>query len=344
MAWQSLPALKDRVTRVYGATRELTAVAISRLSFPTAGSAGAVVLVDSMTFPDALSATPLAAFVHGPLLSTKGSAVAPLSTVLTEIERVLPAHGKVFIVGGTLSVSGGIQGALAADGYSVTRIAGTTRYATSLAVAQYLASANGAAPRELFLATGTDYPDGLSAGAAAASYWVGGGSRGGAVLLTAGSTVPADTRAFVQADVAAHPDPAAPVTVTTVGGLAGAAFPTAPAGSQLITCTGADRYATSACVARVHFGAQPYLTVAAGNDFPDSLAGGVLSGTRNAPLLLAPPHVSLLTDPGSTAQWLHVSSPAVAQAYVFGGPLVIGGQVNQLRSIVGVGAVLSTFP
>ena len=36
----------------------------------------------------------------------------------------------------------------------------------------------------MLLATGTDFPDGLSAGAAGASYWPGAG--GGAVLLTNG--------------------------------------------------------------------------------------------------------------------------------------------------------------
>jgi putative cell wall-binding protein len=346
VAWQGLPTAKDKVTRVYGLTRQQTAIAISQLSFPTADSAGAVVLVDSQNFPDALSATPLAAFLHGPLLSTPGTGAAPQPVVLAEIKRVLPAHGKVVLVGGPLSISAGIQQALVndPDHFTVVRIAGASRYATSLAVAQYLTDANGEAPRELLLATGTDYPDGLSAGAAAASYWVGGGDHGGAVLLSQGTVVPPDTAAFMQADVAAHPDPAEAVTVTTVGGLATAAYPTAVPGSQRIACLGADRYATSACVARVHFGAQPILTIVAGDDFPDALAGGVLAGTRNAPLLLSPKRLSLLTDQGATAQWLHVTSPAVVQAYAFGGPLAIGGQVNQLRSIVGVDAGFSTFP
>jgi putative cell wall-binding protein len=340
VAWQQQPAstTKDKVFRVYGLSREETAIAISQTSFPATDSAGAVVLANSLQFPDGLSAAPLAAKEHGPLLLTVGTATTPLPEVVTEIGRVLPAGGKVYIVGGTGSISQGIQNALTNLHYVVQRIAGADRYATSLAVANELGTGANA-PRQLLLATGTDYPDGLSAGAAAASYWVGTGPQGGAVLLTNGAALTPGIRAYIQADIAAHPDPAAKVTVTTVGGLADKAYPAV----GRISCAGADRYATSACVARTHFGAQPFLTVAAGNDFPDSLAGGVFAGAINAPLLLVP---APLTTTSTVPYWLQVTSAATHVAYAFGGPGALGGPVNQLRAIIGLdtGYAAITYP
>ncbi len=290
-------------------------------------------LADSLQFPDALSAAPLAAEVHGPLLLTPGTAATPLPAVTAEITRLIGPSGKVYIVGGTGSVSQGIQNALSVH-YSVQRVAGINRYETSLAVAKLLGQ-GASAPRQLLLATGTNYPDGLSAGAAAASYWTGSGPQGGAVLLTNGATLTADVRAYIQADIAAHPDPAAKVTVTTVGGLADKAYPVA----GHLSCAGADRYATSACVARTHFGAQPFVTVAAGDNFPDSLAGGVLAGAVNAPLILVP---KPLTTTSAVPYWLHVTSAAVHVGYAFGGPGALGGPVNQLRAIIGIGTGYSS--
>ncbi|MFI5099204.1 MAG: cell wall-binding repeat-containing protein [Actinomycetes bacterium] len=334
VGWQPVPAtLKDKVVRVYGQTREETAIAISQVSFPDPSQAQAVVLADSQQFPDGLSAAPLAAKVHGPLLLTPGTATTPLPAVTAEITRLIGSSGTVYIVGGTGSVSQGIQNVLSAH-YTVHRIGGIDRYGTSLAVAKELGQ-GADAPRQLLLATGTDYPDGLSAGAAAASYWQGTGPQGGAVLLTNGATLTADVRAYIQADIAAHPDPAAKVTVTTVGGLADKAYPVA----GRLSCAGADRYATSACVARMHFGAQPFVTVAAGTDFPDSLAGGVLAGAVNAPLILVP---KPLTTTSAVPYWLHVTSAAVHVGYAFGGPGALGGPVNQLRAIIGIGTGFST--
>src|SRR5579862_4686221 len=58
------------LTRVAGANRDLTAVASSQASFPTAGSAKAVVLASDGAFADALAGTPLAVQKGGPLLLT----------------------------------------------------------------------------------------------------------------------------------------------------------------------------------------------------------------------------------------------------------------------------------
>ncbi|MFI5099203.1 MAG: cell wall-binding repeat-containing protein, partial [Actinomycetes bacterium] len=331
VAWQPIPTTPDQVVRVWGSTRENTSVAVSKAGFGSPGTADAVVLADSYHFPDALSGAPLAGFVHGPLLLTPGSQTAVLPAIKAEMSRVLGSTSKpIYILGGTGSVSAGIQADLVTAGYTnITRLAGINRYETSLAIANFMGH-DATAPQELLLATGTDFPDGLSAGAAAASYWPSGG--GGAVLLTNGGTLLPDTKAYIDSAIA-NEDPNNKVYVTTVGGLAEKAYPLS-LHPDVITCTGADRYETSACVAEVHFGAQPSAAIATGTSFPDALSGGAFAGAINAPLLLAP---ASLTTFNESPYFLHAASGAISTAYVFGGTGVVNStQLGQLQSIIGL--------
>lgn len=83
------------------------------------------------------------------------------------------------IVGGTAAVSEDVARAAAgASGVEPDRLAGATRYGTSLAVNDQ-ALADGLVPATTWLATGLDYPDALTAGPAAAA--------GGFLLLVDGA-------------------------------------------------------------------------------------------------------------------------------------------------------------
>ncbi len=331
VSWQPLPTVKDRVIRASGTSREGTAIAISKTAYPTDHTADAVVLADSLHFPDALSGGPLATKVNGPLLLTPGQASTVYAPVLAEIARVLkPGATQLYLLGGLGSLSQGIETQLTNAGYTIKRFAGLNREDTSLQIAQFLGQ-GASAPEELLLATGTDFPDGLSAGAAAASYWSGPSPTGGAVILTAGTKLTPQAQAYIAAAIAGHTDPAHKVYVTTVGGLADKAY----SALDRISCVGADRYATSACVAYVHFGAQPDIAVATGTSFPDALAGGSFAGALNAPLLLIPPD---LTTDNDSPYLLHIESSAISTAYVFGGTGVVSlATATQLRSIIGIG-------
>ena len=170
------------VTRLAGTDRIATAVAVSQNSFP-AGNAGAVVLARGDDYPDALVGGPLAAAKNAPLLLTEGSTL-PGATA-TEIKRVLPAGGTVYVLGGTSAVPATVAGQLTSLGYSVVRYSGADRYATAVAVAKALGS-----PTTVLLATGTNFPDALAAGPAAAHVH-------GAILLTNGSTVPTETASYL---------------------------------------------------------------------------------------------------------------------------------------------------
>ncbi len=145
--------------------------------YPTDGSAGAVVLARADNYPDALVGTALAAAKNAPLLFVQGGSLT--KETQAGIVRVLPAHGTVYLLGGTTAIPESVATSLTNLGFTVMRYAGTDRYDTALKVAAALGS-----PSTVFLATGINFPDALSAGPAAANAH-------GVVLLTDGSTSPA---------------------------------------------------------------------------------------------------------------------------------------------------------
>ena len=277
------------VGRVSGADRIATAVAVSQDSFPS-GNAGAVVLARGDDYPDALVGGPLAAAKSAPLLLTEGSTL-PAATA-TELKRVLPAGGTVYVLGGTSAVPATVASQLTSLGYSVVRYSGADRYATAVAVAKALGS-----PTTVLLATGTNFPDALAAGPAAAHVH-------GAILLTDGSTVPTETATYL---AGAH-------TTYAIGGPAAAAVPSATA------ILGSDRYATAAAVATKFFPSSTVVGVATGAGFPDALAGGAQLALMGAPLLLS----SQATVPTSTSNYLTADHSVLTNVYVYGGTAVLG--------------------
>jgi putative cell wall-binding protein len=289
--------------RIAGADRFATAVATSNAEFPTAGSAGAVVLARADNYPDALVGTALAANKNGPLLFVQGATLTDATR--SEIGRVLPVGGTVYLLGGTAAIPDSIATTLTGLGFKVTRYAGTDRYDTALQVAAALGS-----PSTVFLATGINFPDALSAGpAAAASH--------GVVLLTDGSTLPAGVKAYLAAHLG---------TVYAVGGPAVAADPGATA------LQGADRYATAAAVASAIFTAPTSVGLASGETFPDALSGGAYQAHAGGPILLTAPTV--LAAP--TNSYLTGAKATIANAEIFGGDAALSASVqNAITAALG---------
>ena len=276
-----------------------TAIAVSQTAFPAPGSASAVVLARSDFFSDALAGGPLAAKVGGPMLITPGASLfsGPDPRVLAEIQRVLPAGKTVYVLGGPLALSPGVDAALTSAGYVVKRLQGANEFATAVAIANQLGN-----PLTIFEATGLDFPDALSAVPAAIH-------AGGAILLTDGTTQAPETAA----DLAAHP----PTTRYAIGGPLAAygADPTA------IPVYGATLFGTSSEVANTFFPHAAIFGVATGLNYPDALAGGVFMATagRLGPVLLVGTRAPL---PASIAAYLATLTPAT-QGYVFGGYLAV---------------------
>jgi hypothetical protein len=174
---QILDLTVPTVRRLAGLDRIATAVEISKDGF---GPGVPVVYVaTAMNFPDALSAGAAAAELGGPLLLVPASGVP--TSVSDELARLEP--GLIVVVGGTSVVPTATYTALSGMAGSIRRDAGDDRYATSRIVT---ANAFTSGADVAYIATGADFPDALSASAAAAHL-------GAPVILVPGSTVQVST-------------------------------------------------------------------------------------------------------------------------------------------------------
>ena len=253
-------------TRLSGATRYDTAVAISKATF--APGVDAAFVVSGLNFPDGLAAGPAAAALGGPVLLVPPTGPIPAS-VTAELTRLDPA--KIYAVGGTLSAATlTALGAIA----PVTALSGADRYATAAKVATTIFdTVLDATPLPVvYIASGENFPDGLAAGPAASHF-------GGALLLVPSTgTLPTSVKNALNT--------LKPVKIVVVGGTGSvsdamkaqlaAARPTA----IISRVSGADRYATAAALAASF-------------------------GTRHADGLRGPRHELPRRDGRQRGRWLH---------------------------------------
>lgn len=283
----------DGVTRLAGDTRITTAIEVSRALYGD-GTADVAVVARSDNFADALAGGPLAVQESGPLLLTPPDGLAP--EVATELTRVLPPGSIVHLLGGPVALSEGVADAVAAAGFVVRRHAGADRYATAVAIADELTTVD-----TIFLADGQKFPDALAASAVA-------GANRGAVLLTAGETLPDATITRLASHTGA---------VIAVGG------PAARAAPQADGLIGDDRFATAVMLADRFAPRSPTVAIASGVNFPDALAGGVQAALEGAPLLLSRPDAV----PEATAASLRRRQPDLTHAWLYGGVVALDDDV-----------------
>ncbi len=187
IAPQVAGALRGRgleVARLAGTDRYLTAVEISRSAFPTPddnadGTRGPeVVVATGSSFADALAAAPLAYTLGGPILLVRRDEV-PIA-VQEELRR--PRPSRITVLGGESAISASVQRDLLTFAPEVRRLRGDNRHAT----AGHIAVTGHDTARTIWIVTGSDFPDALAAGAAAAR-------AGAPILLTDRDRVPAET-------------------------------------------------------------------------------------------------------------------------------------------------------
>lgn len=257
------------VSRIQGADRFATSAAIAA-TYPVGPDV--VYLANGRGFADALAGSALAAKADAPVLLVEQDRIP--TSVAAELDRLEPANIVVF--GGPSSVSDTVL--TQAGSYTageVTRLAGANRYATSAAIAEtYPAGIS-----TVYIASGTGYADALSGGASA-------GRNARPMLLTDPTSLPPETRAALTA--------LEPGSVVILGGPSSVSDTVA---AQLAAYTtggvsriaGADRYDTSARIARTFPLDRDRVFVATGTSFPDALSGSALAGKEATPVVLTRP-------------------------------------------------------
>ncbi|QHF25792.1 hypothetical protein GTU73_18535 [Rathayibacter sp. VKM Ac-2804] len=186
--YDRLATFAPAITRIAGSDRYDTSRKIVENAFPTPGF-GTVFLATGGNFPDALSVAPIAGRTDQPVLLVDGAQPALGEPTRAAIDRLDAGRGQ--LIGGTNTISSGIESELRASGLTgtVNRIAGTDRHDTS----RLLNAAYPPSPLvdTAFLASATGFADALAAGPAAASI-------GAPLYLSEPNCVPALTRRAMQ--------------------------------------------------------------------------------------------------------------------------------------------------
>ena len=272
-----------------------------KVSLPWSDTA---VLVRDDDYPDALVAGPLAANYNAPILMT------PTKQVPRRVVDALRTHGftKVILVGNSGAISAGAASQLQNAGFQVQRLGGQDRYRTAGVVADHLLAARGRDKSDVYLATGVDYPDALSASSAAIK-------NVGVVLLTPRRTVDGTSQGWMNSAKAAK--------VVAVGG------PAVAAAERSVHLdekqVGVDRYETAEKVASAYFPPNPgRIAVATGKDFPDATLAASLTARTGSPLVLT--RTDTLTKP--TTQFLTRNRASVRKVDVVGGKAAVTEKVR----------------
>lgn len=272
-----------------------------KVSMPWSDTA---VLVRDDDYPDALVAGPLAANYNAPILMT------PTKQVPHRVVNALRTHGftKVILVGNPGAISAGAASQLQNAGFQVQRLGGQDRYRTAGVVADHLLAARGRDKSDVYLATGVDYPDALSASSAAIK-------NVGVVLLTPRRTVDGTSQGWMNSAKAAK--------VVAVGG------PAVAAAEKSVHLdekqVGVDRYETAEKVASAYFPPNPgRIAVATGKDFPDATLAASLTARTGSPLVLT--RTDTLTKP--TTQFLTRNRASVRKVDVVGGKAAVTEKVR----------------
>ena len=296
------------VDRLAGPDRYATAVAISQ-QFATADT---VYIATGTNYPDALSAAPAAGAINAPLLLTLPY-VLP-TVVQAELQRLDPS--TVYLVGSTAAIQSNVRTQIEdlLPGVTVERLAGPDRYETSRQIsAQAFPSSTIA-----YIATGLNFPDALSAAAAA-------GDRDAPVILVNGlaGTIDTPTRNLLTS-MGVTTVYIAGSSVVVSNGIQSAidALP----GVSVTRLAGPDRYQTSVAVNANAFSTESTAYVATGLGFADALAGAALAGSGGSPLFISYPNCIPAPTMASLA------SMGVSTVRLLGSSVVLDSNVAALTS------------
>lgn len=205
---------------------------------------------------------------------------------------------------------------------TTARVSAPDRYTNAVAIAK--AAYAGTAP-VVYVATGTNYPDALGAGAAAAH-------AGGPLLLTTPADLPAAVRQEIlrlnpsKIVVVGGPNSVSEAVYAQLGSLAPA----------IERRGGADRYEASRSIVAGEFEEAGRAFIATGATFPDALSATSAAASQDAPVILIPgaktsvdaQTLALLDDLG------------VRSITITGGPNSVSPAIeSQLRSKYGASAV-----
>ena len=264
------PGMKVNVVeRIEGENRYATSLAVSKKAFSKANK---VFLVSGEKFPDALSASSLAAKGNGPILLVNDKNV---DKILSEVER-LKAKEIVLVGGGSISSSNKtkVKEFAKENSATVSELSGKDRYATAVKVANQTIARFGNKGK-VIIADGRNYPDAVSIAPYASK-------EGIPVLLVNGNKVSNDVKNFVKKNNIKE--------AIIVGGTKAVGKEVEKSFKKVVRIAGANRYETSTKIAEKFFAKADGIFMASGEEFADSLSVSYYAGKKNTPVVLTRPN------------------------------------------------------
>ncbi len=253
--------------RISGSSRYETAVEIFNKGWQSADTA---ILVTGKNYPDALSATPLAAKYDAPILLADNASLKYQPELSNALKN--KSVKNVIIIGSEGIIPKVIESELANMGITSRRIAGNDRYETSLAIAKEVGINSG----EIVVASGQNFPDGLSIASIAAKKQM-------PILLIREQHIPGNTKAYMDS---------ANITKTYLLGSEGL-IPNSVANQlkNVERLAGKDRYETNEKIFNKFKNELnlDHLYIASALDFPDALATSALAAKTNSFVVLSYP-------------------------------------------------------
>ena len=324
---------KPSLKRLAGSDRYATGAAIIDIfSYYGGDWSTTVFLATGKDYPDALCASALAGSYDAPILMVEPNKL-PAATAAA-LKKLHPQY--IGVVGGTGAVSDSVVQAacnltgVPNDETHVHRFAGANRYATGLAIYQDGGLSGG---DTCIIATGTNFADALSISPYAYATET-------PIFLADGKTHKLNDETVA----ALRGEGFEKVIIVGGTGVVSDEVVTQLGATQCVRLAGSNRYATSVAIAKWEledyesgtyaFGPSvdfyvSNISVATGSGFADALAGGVLCGYYQAPLLLVGSSASsnseaikLLKDNA------YGSSHYYERGYVFGGTGAVSAAVK----------------
>jgi N-acetylmuramoyl-L-alanine amidase len=253
--------LAVNLDRIGGQNRYDTAVKISQQYW---GNSDYAVIASGCDYPDALCAAPLAKKYNAPILLTEGDRITTVT--LNELKRLNVK--KIFIIGGTGSISKKAEYELEKLADTCTRIGGQTRYDTSVEVAKYLGSID-----KVVLVSGENFPDSISIGSIAAY-------KSMPILLTQKNYLPNSIKDYINGKNIN--------TTYVIGGKGVISDSILSNFNNIKRLSGEDRYSTNIAVIKEFMKELNLNTVyiASGENFPDALSGSAAAAAKTSSIVL----------------------------------------------------------
>ncbi|RNC63065.1 MAG: N-acetylmuramoyl-L-alanine amidase LytC [Candidatus Dichloromethanomonas elyunquensis] len=282
--------------RLAGANRYETSKDICASGWNTSYYA---VVVSGENYPDALCSSPLAAKYNAPILLTSKNSL----DLQTKAELTRLNVKGVFLIGGLGVISADTEQAIKNMGITVSRIAGSDRYETSLKIAQTIGQAS-----QVVITGGDNFPDVLSMAPITAL-------NGIPILLTPNNTLSNNLKLYLQNSVK---------KTYILGGtnvISDGIMSLLPSPQRL---NAANRYENNVNIINTFADELDFSTcyLATGESYPDALSGSVLAALTKSPLIL----VNSPIDP-STLNFIRDKKNAIKKMVVFGGTGVVPDSV-----------------